>query len=247
MTVKSRLLAAYAPIFTLFITTNIASAAVLAGWDVNGVDLDGASAPNSPPYTLGATLFPTVASANLTLSPTVNSSIAANTYGFRIPTVSAQNSLAGAIAAGHYFEFTITAASGFLLNLTSIEMIAQSTATGADSAAFMSSIAGFTAGNELASTTGKAGVTGGFDTDASGFGAPIDLTGAAYQGISAVTFRFYGWDTTGDTGATSIRNLTGNDLVINGDTITAPPAIPEPSAALVGSIGVLLLFRRRYR
>ena len=241
MKIKSFFAAAGAPALAIIAITNIASAAVLAGWDVNGIELDGSTAPNSAPYTLGATLGTNIASADLTLSSTVNPTTTADQYGVKIFGIDEQVTLAGAITVDHYIQFTIAASTNFILNLTSIEMNGQSSSTGANSAAFMSSVAGFTDGNELGLVTGVAGNIGGFDTDASGFGAPIDLSGAAYQGISSVTFRFYGWDTTSGSGITYIRSLTGDDLVINGTVA----AVPEPSAALFGAIGALAFLLRR--
>lgn len=225
----------------VFLIPQLGTAAVLAGWDVNGIDLDGATAPNSQPYTYGATLAANITSGNLTLSTTVNPSTAIDKYGFKITGGEEQTSMAGALSAGHYFQFTINAAPNFSLNLTSIEMHAEATGTGANTGALFSSIAGFTAGNELASVTGAQGVTGGFDTDPSGFGAPIDLDSPAYQGVSSVTFRFYAWDTSSGSGTTRIRDLSGNDLIING-TVTA---VPEPSCTLLGLAGAILFFRRR--
>ena len=229
------------PLLTVILASQITSASVLAGWDVNGIDLDGPSAPNSAPYTYSASLGSNISAADLTLSSAVNRSTTSSKYGFKVAGGNEQATLAGAISAGHYFQFTITAAPNFLMNLTSIEMNGESTGNGADQAAFFSSAAGFTAGAELASVIGKRGVTGGFDTDASGFGAPIDLSGSAYQGVSSATFRFYAWDTVSGTGSTRIRDLTGSDLIING-TVTA---VPEPSAMVLGLLGFLSLLKRK--
>lgn len=240
MKLKSTTLAVVA--FSAFGTLS-SQGALLATWDVSGIELDGATAPNSSPYTFGAVLDSGVASANLTLSTTVNPTTSSDQYGFKISSANAQTSLSGAISAGHYFEFTITANANTVLNLSSIELVGQSSATGANSAAILSSIDGFASGNELDSVTGIAGNTGGLDTDASGFGAPIDLTGINYQGITTATFRVYGWDTstTSGAGTTLIRNLGGNDLIINGTTVV----VPEPSAALLGALSALILLRRR--
>ena len=219
-------------------------AAVLAGWEITGIDLDGTTAPNSAPYTFGATngiAAMNVSSADLTLSSAVTSSTSNNQYGFKVPGVNSQTTLTGAISAGNYFQFTIAASAGYVLNLSSIELNAESSATGSNNAAIMSSIAGFTNGSELASVTGKAGVTGGFDSDGSGFGAPISLAAPAYQGITQATFRFYGWGSTSGAGVTALRNLSGNDLIINGTSAL----VPEPSSALLGAFGSLLLLRRR--
>jgi hypothetical protein len=208
-------------------------AGILAGWEISGVDLDDDTATgidNSPAdsnYTYTAsTLGVNVSDAKLTLSTAVNRTTSNNQYGFKISDGNETTSLDSAIGAGHYFQFTLEAAPRYRLNLDSLEMNAQSSGTGADGAAIMTNIDGFTDGNEIASVTGKSDTTGGFDTDDSGFGAPIDLAGARYQGITSITFRFYGWGTTGSTGTTYIRPLSGDDLSISGTVY----AIPEPTA-----------------
>mgnify|MGYP005995976383 CR=1 FL=1 len=49
--------------------------------------------------------------------------------------------------------------------------------------------------------------------------------------VVKVEFRIYGWGTEGATGVTSLRSLTGDDLVING-AVTSISAIPEVSTVL---------------
>lgn len=219
-----------------------ASAVELTAWDVDGIDLDDLTTP----YTINGTTAANIASSALTLSGTVNNSTSINQSGFKIAVVDQQTSLSGAITAGHYFQFTLTASPGFVLNLTSIEMNGGSSGTGADGGAFLSNLGGgFTAGSAIASTTGKQGVTGGFDTDASGFGGPINLSAATFQGISSVTFRFYGWDTTSASGVTNIRSLSGNDLIINGDVAAVPE--PQTYALIIGGLIVTVIFARRRR
>jgi hypothetical protein len=65
--------------------------------------------------------------------------------------------------------------------------------------------------------------------------ATLDLSGAAFQNITtATTFRIYGWDNISTSG-----NLRVDDVQLNGTVA------PEPSTALLGSLGVLALLRRR--
>lgn len=238
--------------FALFASISLTSslhAVVLAGWDVSGVDLDAAGASGidgnstSSPYIFTAgTLAPGVSDAKLTLSSTVTSSTSANQYGFKIPGASSTTTLSGAVAAEHYLQFTLTASGGSFLNLTSLEMNGEASSTGANDVAVFTSIDGFIAGSQIASVTGVAGATGGFDTDASGFGAPINLTDAKYQGLSSIIFRIYGYNSTSGAGVTNFRNLSGNDLIINGTVV------PEPSTGimLLGGAGILLMLRRRH-
>ena len=227
------------------ITASSSQADILSAWDISGIELDAAPFGSSP-YTFSATtLDSNVNSSALSLSSTVNPSTSASQYGFKVSGGSETASLASAITAGHFLEFSITAASGFVLNLTSIEILGASSGTGADDVAILSSVAGYSSGNELASLTGIAGVTGGFDTDTSGFGSAINISSSAYQEITSATFRIYGWNTSAGAGVTNIRNLSGNDLVINGTTAAAP--VPEPSsyALLVGMLTLGFVASRR--
>jgi len=86
----------------------------------------------------------------------------------------------------------------------------------------MSSIDGFTAGNEIAEVD-LVNQTGGVDTDVSGFGSPIDLSDIQYQNLTgSISFRLYGWNSTSGSGSTYLRNLTGDDLVLNGSIVELP-------------------------
>ena len=226
----------------LFGALSPARGAELAIWDVDGVDLDGDpsgidDSPASSPYTYSGTLGTNIAGGELTLSSTVNRSTTSGQYGFKVSGGNEKSTLSGAITAEHFIQFTVTAANGFLMNLSNIEMKGQSSLTGADDVAVLSNIGGFVDTQVLDSVSSIADVTGGFDTDASGFGGPIDLSGSEFQGISSATFRIYGFNTSSGSGITYLRNLSGNDLVINGRT----RAIPEPSTFLLGLFGVFLL------
>lgn len=197
-------------------------AGVVAGWDVSGVDVsDGVGLEtNIAPYAFMATTSETGhVSAQLTLGDGVSPSTSVNQYGFKIASSDGTNSLAGAIAGNHYIEFSLMITNGYQLNLDAIEMKGQATASGCSNVVLMSSIDGFTSGQEIAASS-PANVTGGFDTDASGFGAPIDLSDVKYQNLTGtVSFRLYGWNNTSGSGATYLRNLGGDDLVVNGTII----------------------------
>ena len=211
----------------------LANADAIVGWEITGVDVnDGIGASSSAPYTFSAT---TVLNANvsgeLTLGAGVNPTTTATQYGFKISSANAQTTLAGAISNNHYLQFSVTVASGFLLNLSSIDLVGDASSTGSDNVAFFTSIDGFTAGDEIASAASVAGITGGLDSDGSGFGA-LDLSAGAYQGLSGtVDFRIYGYNSSTSSGAgtTKIRNLSNDDLVVNGTLV----AVPEPSSAVL--------------
>jgi len=197
-------------------------AAVIAGWDVNGIDVnDGIGMEtNIPPYAFKATTSETGhVSAHLTLGDGVNPSTSANQYGFKLASDDGTNSLAGAIAGSHYIEFSLVITNGYQLHLESIELNGQATASGCSNVVLMSSLDGFTVGQEIVSAY-PANVTGGFDTDSSGFGAPIDLSDWRYQNLTGtVAFRLYGWNSSSGSGTTYLRNLSGDDLVVHGTTV----------------------------
>ncbi|MFT7302023.1 MAG: hypothetical protein ACI8UZ_000859 [Akkermansiaceae bacterium] len=235
-----------------FLTTPLAEAALLVGWDVDGVKT---SSLTTPDYALANTVKdPNVEVSHLTLSSEViadNPTNPQSRYGFRIG--EGTDSLAAAITANHFIEFDITASSGYVLNLDSLNMNGQSSETGADNVAIYYSLDGFsTAGSPITPTTGStasgfSGKAGGFDTDSDGFGGPIVLTGGAFQNINTANFRIYAWGSTNQRGITSIRNLSsngGNDLRING-TVSAIPEI-STTLPLGGLLGLTIIgFRRR--
>ncbi|RKX37306.1 MAG: hypothetical protein DRP64_17380 [Verrucomicrobia bacterium] len=217
-------------------------AGVVAGWNVDGVELDvgtGLDAPGAP-YTFSATTSETGRiSAQLTLGVGVTPSTSINQYGFKIAGSDETNSLAGAIASDHYMEFSLTIAGGCELNLDSIEMKGQAAGTGCSNVVLMTSIDGFVDGQEIASAYPVNEGSGGFDTDSSGFGAPIDLSAAKYQNLTGtVSFRLYGWDSTSGSGVTYIRNLADEDLVVNG-TIGELSGGVVPQLALGASNGTV--------
>ncbi len=195
---------------------------VVAGWDVAGVDVAAGIGieTNGAPYTFRATTSGVShVDAALALGPGVTPSTTAGQYGFKIPGAGETNSLDGALAAEHYLEFSITVDRGYQLNLESVEMVGQGTAGGCSNIVLMTSLDGFSAGEEIASAY-PVNDTGGFDTDESGFGGPIDLSASTYQNLSgSIMFRIYGWNSTSGNSPTYIRNLTGDDLMVHGNVV----------------------------
>lgn len=216
---------------------------ILAAWDVNGVDVEaGSGIDNSTfPYTMNATTKGIHISGSALSLGFDGPSSAANMYGFKFSAGSHQTSLTDAILNDHYIQFNLIAEAGYQFNLSSIEMKGQSGSSGPDDIAVMSSVDGFTVGNEISSQTGRQGITGGWDTDASGWGDVIDLSDLRYRGLTTASFRIYGWNSTG-TASAGIRNLSGNDLVISGTM----EAIPEPAVlGLISLTGLGSLVIRR--
>jgi len=196
--------------------------AQLASWDVNGVVVaDGIGIDeSSSPYSFTSPSRAThITDAKLTLSASVNPTTSASQYGCKVSVF--PTTLSTAIAAGHYIQVSITVESGYSIDFSDIVMKGQTSGTGWDDVAFMSEIAGYTDVNALQEIGSIQDVTGGFDTDASGWGSPIDLSGSGYQGVTGTTtFRIYGWNATSGAGTNYIRSLTGDDFIINGEVKT---------------------------
>jgi len=203
----------------------VVQGSTIAGWDVEGVKVASGTGINEAeaPYSFAAgTRAEHVTEAVMRPGPGVTPSTAAGQYGFRI--AEAQPSLAGAIENDHYLEITVTVADGHVLNLGSLEMKGRCSGSGCDDVAWLLCGAGFEEGKEIAALSGRrASGGGGLDTAASGFGGPLDLGGEAFQGLTGtVTFRLYGWNSGGSTGATNLRNLRGDDLVLRGEVTQKP-------------------------
>jgi hypothetical protein len=216
---------------------------VLAAWDVLGVDV--ADLPSGAPYGFGSTTSHSSgkATGELTLGAGVNPTTSADQYGFKVSAADEQTTFAGAVDNNHFIQFTLEADVGYRFDLTSIELNGESSGTGADSIALTSDIDGFSSGSEIATLSGRQGITGGWDTDASGWGAPIDLSGVQYQNQTSVTFRLYGWNSSSGSGITYIRNLSGDDLVVNGTV----EAIPEPAVmGFISLVGIGALITKRF-
>lgn len=97
-----------------------------------------------------------------------------------------------------YFEFTLTPDSGYQIDFASFVYNGTRSGTGPSSFAFRSSVDGYLA--NIGSPTAT--------------GATIDLSGASYQGVTtAISFRFYAWNTTNSGGSFSIDDFTFNGTV----------------------------------
>ena len=219
---------------------------VLISWDVSGVDLDTIYA--SSPHTFNGTLGTNIGGGALTLSTTILHSTGSNEYGYKVSSDSAhvlagtdkQTTLAGAITADHYIQFTLEAADGYTFSISSIDLRLTSTGSASDSIALMTDVDNFVDGNEINADDPDFTDATGLDVDKN-----ISISGSQYEGLSSLTFRIYGWGETGS-GTTRIANDNGNDLVINGTTALA--AVPESSTyALIFGAATLgfVMYRRR--
>ncbi|MEL1244739.1 YDG domain-containing protein [Flavobacterium sp. DGU11] len=165
------------------------------------------------PFTTGQTVATNTNSAAAPVGTAIitvsgigrGSGIGANAAGNRYNA----NSWNTVFDSSDYFEFTITPVDGYKLNLASFVYTGQASGTGPSSFAFRSS---------------KDGYAGNIGT-ATASGATISLSGAAYQNLTgAITFRFYGWGSSGSNPAGGTFSI--NDFSFTGSVIKLPnPAV----------------------
>lgn len=133
---------------------------------------------------------------------------------------------ASAVLNNQYFEFTVAADAGFVMDLTSLSFdAARGGASTPRGWVLRSNLDGFTSDIASAEVPTSLPNLTSFD---------VDLSDALYQDVAAVTFRMYGFGP-----STSIGQFFDN-IVLNGNV----QAIPEPSA-LALCVGVLTMLRRR--
>ncbi len=130
-----------------------------------------------------------------------------------------------ALAAGHYFGFTVAADPSFTLSLDTVTFDHSRTSSAPRTTAVYASIDGsstftriFKQGNNSKSALDPYSIT----------------LSSAFDSINSAEFRFVYFDNNANKGAGKYDNI-----VINGDVV------PEPSTALLGAVGMLALLRRR--
>jgi hypothetical protein len=137
-----------------------------------------------------------------------------------------------ALDTSQYFEFTATANSGKVLNLSDLKFTPLTPSQeNAVVASVRSSVDNYT----------TAIYSRSIPSDSFFFNETIDLTGAQYQGLSSITFRYYG------TSPSTSTILYYDAVNLNGTVAT----VPEPATcamALVGlACGGLSMFRRKHK
>jgi hypothetical protein len=145
---------------------------------------------------------------------------------------------ADALADTSYLSFTVNAASGYQLNLSSLKFdFGGSSATGStleSNIVVQSSVGGVGTGNPILHEE-KKNVTGtptSFDT-----GNVITLSASQFQALSSVTFQFRFYDNFDD-----ISHVNRLDNVVLEGTVSA---VPEPAALAMVSLGAGALLTRR--
>lgn len=144
---------------------------------------------------------------------------------------------AHALSGNDYYEFTITPATGFELNLTSLTFDYSRFGGGLTATFFVRSSAdSFGADLGAASTSSATYAT-----------ATISLASPAFQHLtSALTIRLYIFDDMNN----SAKGALVDNVVVNGNSVLDPAPVPEPSLWTSFMSGVALLvgvqrFRRR--
>ena len=137
----------------------------------------------------------------------------------------------GTLDAAKYIEFTLTAAAGKVINFPTLTFGLGRSGTGPRQWQWRSSVDGYT--NPIPLTTVASGLTHvsgeltNPDSNSSWTGNAITTSGAAYQNLSSITFRLYGYNaeaTTGTGGLQGALTFGGAlDDVGGGDTV--PPSV----------------------
>ena len=196
---------------------------LLAGWNVLGFN-----ASTTPVFTN------TYAAANISSNQTVlalgagiNASSAGDTFQGSTWTAS---SYANAVSSNDYISWFIVAEAGYQFTVTNVSFNFQRSGTGGSNMVVQSSYDTFSSdlftSNNIGNTTFAPSITISTITD-----------------TDSVEFRMYAWSAGGTTGTDGIRNLSGNDLIVQG-TIAA---IPEPGTMTMLGLGLLALVTRRFR
>jgi len=247
----------------LLAITGTASAQTLVQWDFNGGTASGPLSEVAAPTTQAAN----VTGSNATQTGvTFLANVAAGGNTNRI-SVSANN-LTDTLSPGVYLEFTLTAAPGYFLNISSLSYIQATTvaATGGTDRRSFSRVADSVTGN-FTTPSGFASLTasGVAITNTTGTATVVDsgltaetrvltvstnpgsalatytagFSGPSYSNLSSYTFRLYAYD---NSTATNARTAF-DDVTIYGTAV-----IPEPSTYALLGVGLLgLAFYRRRR
>ncbi len=131
-----------------------------------------------------------------------------------------------------YWALTVSAKPGYQLDLTSLDFgAARGGTSGTRLYELYAAVNGgsFTFGDTPIDSSPGGNETG---TRTSPRAASVDLTGATYQGIDSITFRFY-----------PLTPATGNTMGFDGWTLNGT-VVPEPSTLLLMALGMVGLLRR---
>ncbi len=193
--------------------TGIAQAETLALWDGWENNMAGLASTNA------STLFTGV---NSGLLDRVNTPVHnGDTYNDVFGSSDQEIGLAAALATPEYFRIVVDVTEGQIMNLTSLDLLLQSTvlADGAEKEqriTVFSSVGGWASGDELATYSFLNGATENQSVS-------LDLTGGNYNGLTSIEFRVVGYrvnDSSNMWNAYAIGNLYGTaanqNIVLSG-------------------------------
>jgi len=232
------------PIAGAIILTTASNAAVLAQYDFFGnvnttSDVDVNSTASGLGIGAAGNEFNTVASGDqgFSIGGITNLGLANATTPHRFVRSNRTTATAAdAITNNDYFKFTLTPNATFLANLT--DLFFDYSGTGTSSIENTSTFFVRSGADNFAADIGTTVLAGQFAGNSVFRRQTIDLSGASFQNLTAaIEFRIYVMNsvTATNDGVARLDNITLNGTIV-----------PEPSSlALVGSLGVLALLRRR--
>ena len=202
----------------------VACADVIASWTLDTYLGTEASAPST-------TLIGDMEAITITRGAGLNT----GANGGRFNALGFSLLLADSLANNDYFTFTVEASSGFQFSLDTLTFDVQASATGPQSWALFSSVAGFAAAGDAIATYAAVG-NSTQTPDLSGISGLQDVTGP-------IEFRVYGYGASATSGTGGFEG-TGVDVQIDG-TVAAAGPVPEPATMALLGLGALALAIRR--
>ncbi|MFM8494353.1 MAG: hypothetical protein ACKOEM_02345, partial [Planctomycetia bacterium] len=175
-----------------------------------GVFTFSGSSGTASPFAYNGTPILNLTVGNLTRTnlPATSSGGNFRSTGFALDPV--VGTLSGTVDLSKYFEFTLTASPGFTFNLETLNFGAGRSGTGPRSFEWRSSVDAYAAPIPSYSSLGASGLfsnTSGTlsmtdSTSTTGTNVVLALSGssAAYQGLSTISLRFYGFNSEGTAG-----------------------------------------------
>jgi hypothetical protein len=196
--------------------------------------ITGGGMASSPAATIADYLLNGIATSSDSEANSTAGSITATGITLGYATVGGQqgsDTTANAVDNGDYYSFTVTASPGFHLDLNGGTLTLQDRTTTANTFNYSvySSVDSFT------SSLGSFSLT----TANAWTGRTVNLSGAAFDDLSTVTFRLV----LGDNNNAASRHLYLDNIQLNGFVV----AIPEPSTCSVILLGGLALLGARSR
>ena len=186
----------------------VASSGIQAATTFTGTYSFASATGNVSSLAYNGTAIPNVTVGNLLKVGVTTSSNSGNSRatGWTLDPGTTVGDLDGSIGAGNYYEFSLTAASGYTLDMTSFTFGVGRSAAGPRSFQWRSSFDNYaTAFSNYTSTNAALSNTSGalsYKTDATTSATGNVLNLSSLTGLSGVTFRFYGYNSenTGGTG-----------------------------------------------